>query len=497
MKKVRIFLFNGILLTATSLILKSIGMFFGIYLSNKIGTESVGIYQLIMSIYMFFVTFASSGINLATSRIISEQIAYNKEHLIKNAMKKCIFYSLFMGILACIVLFAFSPIISTYYLHDKVSQLPLKIIAISLPFLSVSNCINGYFSAISNVKKTAISQVFEQLLKIILVIFFINLFTPLKIEYACIALVLGSTIAEILSCILLFIFYKLNINNKRSIEPKNDNYTKQILRITFPIAITSYIRSGLSTLKQLLIPIKLEQSGLSCEIALSKYGIVNGMAMPLILFPCNFISSFSSLLIPEFSYLNAKKDYKKINFAISKILRFCFIFSFLIMGIFLLFSNEISNSIYKDSDVSIFIKILSPLIVLMYIDSIVDSILKGMDKQVSVMVINILDLLTSISFIYFLLPICGIKGYIIVLFISEFFNGIVSLFVLIKETRLNIDFNNWIFKPCFTLIVIYFIFKNFTCNSILELVFQVIIFCICYFIIIYLLKGFIKDDFKF
>ena len=449
-----------------------------------------------MSVYMLFITIGSSGVNLATSRIVSEQMAYGNESSIRTAVRKCIFYSLFMGTFAFLILFIFSPFISSHWLHSKVSAVPIKIIAISLPFLSVSSSINGYFSAVRNVKKTAIAQVFEQMLQIYIVSFFLNYFMPSGIEYACIALVLGSTISEIISFLLIFLFYKQEISRKKFILSRGNDYTKQIIRITIPIAFTSYIRSGLSTLKQILIPIRLEKSGLSCETALSQYGMINGMAMPLIMFPCTFISSFSMLLIPEFSYLNAKKSYDKINYAISKILKFCFIFSFFIMGIFWCFSDELSSSIYKETNVAFFIKVLSPLIVLMYIDNVVDGILKGLDKQVAVMGVNILDLFTSISFIYFLLPIQGIKGYIIVLFISEILNGLFSLFLLIKETKLKIDFTNWIMKPCLSIFLLNLIFRNYNCNNIYDLIIQILIFCICYFVVIILFRGLVKEDLK-
>lgn len=496
LSKIKVFLFNGLLLTLTSLFLKSIGMFFGIYISNKIGTEAVGVYGLVMSVYMLFITLASSGTNLAASRLVSEQMAYNSNSGIKLAIKKCITYSLIMGLLSFLLLFTFSSFISTYWLHGKISSMPLKIIAISLPFLSVSSSINGYFSAIGNIKKTACAQVFEQLFKIVLITFFMSLFMPSGIEYACICLVLGSCISEIASFLLLYFFYKKDIKLRHSSDYNGENFTKQILKITMPIAFTSYIRSGLSTLKQILIPVRLEKSGISCEKALSQYGIVNGMAMPLIMFPCLFISSFSMLLIPEFSYLNAKRSFNKINYAINRIFKFCFIFSFLIMGIFWCFSGELSTYIYREQNVSIFIKVLSPLIVLMYIDNIVDSILKGLDKQVSVMGINILDLLTSITFIYFLLPINGIKGYIIVLFISEILNGLVSLLLLLSQTHLKFDFINWLLKPSLAIFFVNFAFINYSCNSISELVFQILLFCVCYFIVIVLLKGLVKEDFK-
>ena len=494
MKKTKIFLLNGLLLTCTSLILKSIGMFFGVYISNKIGTEAVGVYGLIMSVYMFFITFASSGINLATSRIVSEQKAFGNEKDIPTAVKKCILYSLIMGSIAGFVLFILSPYISENWLHAKVSSIPFKIIAISLPCVSISSSINGYFTAVRRVKKTAFSQVFEQVLKIGFITFLFNYFLPSSIENASISLVLGGTISEIASCLLVYFFYKKDI--KKAVLNRGMGYTKQILRITIPIAFAPYIRSGLSTLKQILIPLRLEKSGISCEKALSQYGIINGMTMPLIMFPCTFIYSFSSLLIPEFSYLNAKHDKIKINFAINRILKFCFIFSFLIMGIFWCFSDELASSIYNETSVAIFIKVLSPLIVLMYVDNIVDSILKGLDKQVACMGINILDLITSISFIYFLLPIKGINGYIIVLFISEFLNGILSLILLIKETHIKIDFSNWLIKPIFSIIFLHLLVKNLNCNNITDLIIQIIIFTLGYFLCIVLLKGLVKDDLK-
>lgn len=75
-RRIKVFLFNGILLTLTGFVMRAIGMFFNVYISNKIGTEAVGIYGLIMSVYMFSITLANSGIHLATTRIVSEQEAF-------------------------------------------------------------------------------------------------------------------------------------------------------------------------------------------------------------------------------------------------------------------------------------------------------------------------------------------------------------------------------------------------------------------------------------
>ena len=208
---------------------------------------------------------------------------------IKKAMKKCIFYSFITGLTACFLLYTLSPFITFHWLHSKISNLPLKILAFSLPFLALSSCMNGYFSAIRKVKNTVFSQVVEEFFKICLVTFLLNYFLPSGLEYACISLVLGSTISEFLSFLFLFVPFLRSQRKLKFRSYIDTNYTKQILKIALPISFTSYIRSGLSTLKQILIPNSLEKYGFSCKDAISQYGIINGMVMPLIMFPCSFI----------------------------------------------------------------------------------------------------------------------------------------------------------------------------------------------------------------
>lgn len=410
MKKIKFFLINGIILTCTTLILRTIGMFFNIYISNKIGSESVGVFELVMSVYFFFVTFSLSGINLACIRIVSEELAYGNDTNIKSATRKCLFFSLAFGLFSGLTLFIFAPYISSTFLHNKVSCFPFYVISLSLPFVSMSSCINGYFSAIRQVKKTAFVQILEQIIKISIICFLLSLLAPESVDFAIISLVVGEAISEACSFFILYFLYKLNQRNlKQTRSSVKCNFSKKILRISVPVAITSYIRSGLSTIKQLLIPLRLEKSGLSCKEALSQYGLINGMVFPLLLFPNIVITTFANLLVPEFSYYNTRNENGKMNKMLNLIFKYSFMFSFCIIGIFLCFSDSFSVLFYNNIEISKYIKILCPLLVFMYLDSIIDSILKGLDKQVKVMGINILDLLTSITFIYFLLPIKGIS----------------------------------------------------------------------------------------
>ena len=272
---------------------------------------------------------------------------------------------------------------------------------------------------------------FEQFVKISATAYILSLFLPSGLEYACYSLILGDVISEIASFSFSYLLYRFEkIKQTRSIL--SISYTKRILRVSLPVAFASYIRSGLSTLKQILIPSSLERSGLNCSIALSKYGIVTGMAMPVLMFPCVFVDSFSSLLIPEFSRYYAKKDYNRIRQVTKLILLAVSIFSVFLSIIFFLFSDEIGLFIYKNLEIGLYIKILSPILIFMYLDIVIDSILKGLDDQFNVMFINVIDLIISVILIYFVVPILGFSGYILSIFTSEILNFILSGLSLIK-----------------------------------------------------------------
>lgn len=427
MKKFKVFILNSLILLASSIILQIIGMFFNVYISNKIGSEAVGIFTLVMSVYVFGITIATSGINIASTRVISEELACNNETGVKTATKKCVVISLITGFIASLIFFIFCDFIVSKCLHNRVSHNVIYSLCISLPFISMSSAINGYFVAVRRAYKNAMAKFFEEFIKILSTAMILNIFMPSGLDYMCLSLIVGDVISEVLSLLLLYILLLKDKNYSKSYRFPKNSYTPRILRISLPVAFTSCIKSGLSTLKQIIIPISLEKSGLGCSLALSNYGIVNGMAMPIIMFPSVFITCFANLLVPEFSRYYVKKDSKRIKQMSTFILIATLTFSIFICIITFLFAERICLALYKKSDIAQYVMILSFLIPCIYLDLVIDNILKGLDAQVSVVFINIADCLITISFIYFVVPFLGFTGYILAIFVSEIFNVILSL----------------------------------------------------------------------
>ena len=473
--------------------MKFAALIFNIYISNQIGSEAVGVFSLVMAVYLFFITVATSGLNIAVTVIVSEKFALNKNKQAIKAIRTCIFFSLLLGIAAGGLILLFSNFITSKCLHNMVSSRPLFYITIGLPFIAMSSCISSYFTTIRKAYKNAISQVFEFTIKMFATIILLKINISNGVEAICISLILADVISEICSFTLIFILYIIDIKLKILADIRSFGQRINILKIAFPVAVTSYIRSGLSTLKQLIIPTQLEKSGISCSRALSQYGMINGMVLPVITFPTVFTDSYSMLLIPEFSTYVAQKNYKAINYIANKIFKITCAFTMCICSIFFIFSNDLGLAIYNNIEIGYYFKIFTPFIFFMYMDHIIDCILKGLNKQFGVMCCNILDLSITTCFIYFLLPVLGIKGYVLSIFFSEVLNFSISLFQLFKYSRIKPNLIDWIVVPLFCSLVGFFVVNIWRFNFVGlvgNLIFNVFLFVLVYGVTFFIINFF-------
>ena len=385
MRRFKVFFMNSIIIVVSSFILQIIRLVFNIYVSNKVSPEALGVFGLIMATYYFGITLATSGINISCIKVVSEELAFGNLDGVKNSSKKCIKF--------------------------KASKPIVTLICIALPLISFSSAVTGYFIAVRRPYKTVVGQFMEQLSKLISTIFLFKFFKPTSIENICYILILCDVISEVVSFVYLLIIYYFDLkkyfsNTKKTFKV---NFFARIFKILIPVALTSYIKSGVSTLKQLIIPSSITKSGKNINEALSDYGKISGMAMPIIMFPSTFLIAVSGLLIPEFSRYYVKEDYKKIKYYTDKLLISAFLFALFLSFIFYIFANKLSFLVYHREDIGIFIKIFSILIPFTYVDIVIDNILKGLDKQAVVMVINIVDLVFSTIFILVFVPMFGIE----------------------------------------------------------------------------------------
>lgn len=401
----------------------------------------MGHYQLMMSIYSFGVTFASSGANFATMRLISE----NPDAKLSGILKKCFLYALVFGFGSCGILLILAPFLGQSVLHQSNALLPLRIMALSLPFVAASGIIGGYFTAVRKIYKTAIIQIGEQLLKIGLTFGLLSLLLPRGEEYACLALILAGALGEGASFFASFCLYR--------IDRKSDHGTKNgkggLLRIALPIAFSSYLRSGLVTVKNLLVPSQLQKYGMNHRQAVSAFGVIHGIVLPVILFPTSLLFSFSNLMIPEVAELRAKSgNYsRRMTYFIDRSLQLTLLFSFGTAGFLFFFAEELMAAWGHQETGAVYLKMLALIVPVMYVDHTVDNMLKGLDEQVKSMKYNIIDSATSLILLFFLLPRFGTAGYVFLICFSEILNFTLSFRRLSQVSCFHLFFMRGILLP--------------------------------------------------
>lgn len=502
--RTRRFFLNTVSLCTSAIIMRGIGVAFNIYVLSKAGSVAMGLYSLIMGVYGFFITIAACGVNLGVTRLVSEALGKNDPALAIRSAKACLIFCTFSASIASVCLFFLSPYISSNLLCDSRCAISLRAMSLSLIPVAVCSCLSGYFTAVRRVKLNSAFMTCIQILKIFITLALLFIFIPYGEEYACLSLVLGMTICEILSMLISFILFcadkRQHLHPFSATNESQKPITPKLLKITLPVTVASCARSLLSSLSHILIPRGLKKSGSSWSAALASYGLICSIVLPLILFPSAFISSFSGLLIPEVSECRVRGDFERIRRISYRILTIALFFSIGVSGIMIFLGSGIGMTVYKSAEAGRLIRILAPLIPIMYIDSAVDAILKGMGKQVYSMVVNIIDAGMACIIIFLLVPKLGIYGYLISIYATEIINTALSLVGLLKCTETRPRIFHQVILPTVCICIattasnIILSFTHHPFGEVIELILHISLVIALYGVLLLLTKAIGKDE---
>ena len=428
------YLKNAAVLVGASLLMRSVSLFFNAYVSGKIGAEGMGLFSLVMSVYGFAVTFATSGINLAVTRLCAEVIGEGKEGEVRPILRRAVLHAVLFGGTASLVLFVFATPIGTGLLGDARTVPSLRLLAVSMVPIALSSVFSGYFTAVRRVSRNAAAQLFEQGARIFLTVYGLLALAPAGLTYACLALVGGSAIAEFLSFFFLLVQYLVDRRKHLRGTPcvAKKGIMPRILHISLPIAFSAYVRSGLLTVEHILIPLCLSLGGADRAEALASYGVLHSMALPVILYPTAISSAFSGLLVPEMAEAQARGEHARVRYMTERALGATLLFSMLSAGVLCASAGEIGELFYKNAEAGRYIRLIAPVAVIMYLDTTVDCILKGLGYQVYSMGVNISDSVLSILLVLLLLPRMGAVGYVAVILLAELYNFSLSILRLFR-----------------------------------------------------------------
>lgn len=429
---------NTALLTGSSLAMRAISMAFQVWLAGRIGSAGIGLYQLVLSVAFLCTTFAVSGIRFAATRLVSEELGHERSWSVAAAMRRCFAYSLFFGLSAMAVLFSFAEPIGFLWIGDARTVKSLKLIAFSMPFLSLSSVMSGYFTACGRVWKPTVVHLGEQLITIGFVAYFLAHSPAGDIEKNCAAVMLGNVCGDVISFVCMLLFYLTDRHSVRDYSAQKLKLTSRMLKVALPLAVSAYARSALSTLEHLLVPRGLKAAGFSADRALSGYGVIQGMVLPIVSFPACILMALAELIIPELTEAQVRGNDGDISKTVSLLIKKGLGYSSAVALVLFVFADKLGVRIYSSPEAGDYLRLLAPLIPIMYTDMVADGCLKGLGQQLWCMGINLLDALLGVLLVWQVLPVFALKGYICIIYFNECLNFALSIMRLRKVTKIRL-----------------------------------------------------------
>ncbi len=295
---------STLVLVVSGFICKLLGAFFRFPLTNLIGIEGIGIFQLVMSLYSFSLVVASGGITVTLSKLISSARAVGDEKRVQNYLFRALFSGIGIGLILGIFFVLFGNIISSFQGVDVGGSYFLFIVL--LPLGAGLASMRGFFQGYENMFPTAISQIIEQVIKFIMGILFASIFVKNGISKGVFGAFLGITLSELLAFIYIFILYLFK-NKNFEIYRQNKMIKREFDKVNFTLMLSASIIPLTNAIDSLFIVSRLVSSGITNEMATKLYGLQTGIVGAILNFPLIISLAVTTAYLPNITYLISRK----------------------------------------------------------------------------------------------------------------------------------------------------------------------------------------------
>ena len=499
---------------------RAIGAIYKIPLTNILGANGMGVYYLIFPFYSLLLVLSSSGIGTAVSTLIAKERAknYRKNEII--IFKVSLLYSLVLSLIGAVVMILLSKQIS--FLQGNINaNLGYIAIAPALIFSSIIAIVRAFFQGLENMFPTSFSFIIEQIVKVIFGLYFARLFLGYGIEYSVFGAVIGVTISEFVSLLMLIINYI--IFKKRNSyayvdtnQPKSTytykNAFKMIFKYSLPATFSALIIPITSFFDSFMVINLLIKGGFTSAVATSLYGLNNGIVTSLVNIPVIFTSSLSTAIVPNISSVIANQNKDEAITKCSMFIKISFFISLPCVFFLIVYAKDIISLLYSRGLDSIVINEFEFAYKLLMVSSCsiiyygflqtFTAILQAINKPILPLIGLGIALIIRCVLIVVIVPLkdVNIFGVAISNIIFLTTASIICLFFIRKYISLKFGIYQTFLAPIFSASVaigVSIILRELLVESTNIYVYFVSTACvggIIYIILIFLLKSFTKDE---
>ena len=407
----------------------------------------MGIYQLLSPVLALSFSLCAAGIQTAISKYVAASVAKGNCKDSYRYLFTGLFLSLLLSVPCMLLLLMFSDFVAVHFLLEARTASMLRIIALSIPAGAVHSCINGYYYGIKKTMLPSSTQIIEQFMRFFCVLAADFLarrsHTVPHINAAVVGLVVGECAAMLISLLAIYFrFYREEAGAGKSSLPCSNagafgisrfHAVKNLLVLAFPLTVSRIVVNLLQSVEAVAIPSRLCRYGYDSVTALSVYGVLTGMALPLLFFPNALTGSMSLLLLPMVSEADAKGNTDAVKNTTLKTIQSCLLLGAACTLFFFLSGPFLGRFLFHSELAGRYIRSLSLLCPFLYLCTTLSGILHGLGKAVSVFFVNVFSLSLRLLFVFFLIPAFGIDCYILSMVLSQLLSAFFYLFLLYRK----------------------------------------------------------------
>lgn len=360
--------------TIFSIITRTLGFVFRIFLTRKLGAVGIGIYQMATSILGIFLTLIASGLPLTTAKLVSKYETNHEFEKRNKVVTTSLIIALTVSLIAALTIVLLKQLFNVVLTDNRAVELMIILIP-SIIFSSIYAVLRGALWGKNDYFSCGLTELLEQIIRFALTFILLLKVTDFFVATKFTAIAFNVT-CFISALITLFIYLKQSRFNFHVGEYKN------ILKSAAPITGVRVANSFVQPLTTLIIPNMLILSGYTLDEAMSSFGIMMGMTFPILFVPMAIIGSISMVLIPKISSLLAENKHDEINENINKTMSSSIFISMLFVPLFISVGDLIGIVLYSNSMSGIFLQYASICIIPITLCNITGSILNALNLEV-------------------------------------------------------------------------------------------------------------------
>lgn len=436
-----------VLLTAIGLFSQVVGFFYRILLSRLIGAETMGLYQLVMPVYSMFMSMTAVGLTVAVSTLSARFHALGDRGAIKETLRRAVGCFFLVALpLGAIVIGASDPI-SVYLIGDARTRLGIVLLVPCVLLTGVENLHKHCFYGIGRVGPPAATETAEQLIRSAAVIGLLLLLHPRTGEQKVGIIVTGMVLCEIFSAVTLTLLFRRYWREDPPGAAVHSVNRRQLMGIAIPVSMTSLLGTILGSANAVLIPSRLVAGGMEAGKAMSAFGVMCGMTMPLLAMPTGFVGALCLTMVPDLARRTAGGDRRAAGQFLDRILSATSILMAPAMALLAVIGPTVGRAVYKEPAVGEYVTCLAIGTLLSCYQSVLSGALNGLELQKLGARNAIISDVVQLGFTYFAVPKWGLAGFVAGFVLSSLVGMGMNLVSVLRATGLKVKVYRWFARP--------------------------------------------------